>query len=768
MKLYFDVKNQIITRTDRNQVIANSSDYLEAEVTFSEEWTGLEKTMTFKNGDVLYTIVLNNDKILQENHLNLGVGTWKVSIQGVAGDQKIVTNESNLAVNASGWVGSEAIPPESVWNQLLVIIESLHTEVASTAALRSAVQKYIEDNYDALVKEEVIVDDVRAALDDMAEDGTLSDLLAPLVAAGMPSVVADQISAVVAAQIDSTVASQIGAVVASQITAPVNQAVKNYCDDNFSGWSGALDRGLTQPLMAAPADLVGGLKSALSELEDDIYVNPSFSWEIGGIGSQSSDITNSINIRTVTGTYYYLPNGTEIGVDDDSIQFAVARYRKVDFAPGVRTNWGSTDHTIDDADTYCYRITMRKADQSTLSDTSIASHLIVKTHEMKIKQTQLDIVKYVDVSGDDTNSGDDASHPYATFQKAINENAKTIIAKSGTYKGQIISVDKFTDLTIKSYDGEPVVLDNSDTIAFSSDVGTGLLKATKTFANTTNWYAVFIGQTKDPVRTGTQSLTYNVILWEVGTTAKKLVPVLALATCQATEGSFYYDGTSVYVNPSQNGATYRYLLNEDVSIFRALHLNKLSLSNIHFAYSDDHTVVLGFISNSDFTDCKAYRSAYGGGFRTLSANVVFNSCESYEHCSDGFGLSNYSSYNNGETIFNNCKAHDNGDDGISHHTGCKGAIYGGEFARNGKGGITPAYGAVVDIYNAICHHNRFGIYFTANSAEKTDKVQNMVACAMYDNTENDLKLEYSQVREYLCYHGTPSTDANSNLQTIGA
>lgn len=267
MKIYFDVKNQIITRTDRNQVIANSADYLEAEITFSAEWATMEKTMTFKNGNLLYTYVLVNNKILEENHLNLGVGTWKVSIQGVYEDKKIVTNECNLAVNASGWIGSEALPPESIWNQLLVIIQSLHTEVASTAALRSAVQKYIEDNYDALVKEAVIVDDVRAALDDMAEDGTLSDLLAPLVAAGMPEVVADQISAVVAAQIGGVVANQIGAVVASQITTPVNQAVKNYCDDNFSGWSGALDRGLTQPLMAAPADMVGEIKSALSDIE---------------------------------------------------------------------------------------------------------------------------------------------------------------------------------------------------------------------------------------------------------------------------------------------------------------------------------------------------------------------------------------------------------------------------------------------------------------------------------------------------------------------
>ena len=324
MKIYFDVKNQIITRTDRNQVIANSADYLEAEITFSAEWATMEKTMTFKNGNLLYTYVLVNDKILEENHLNLGVGTWKVSIQGVNEDKKIVTNECNLAVNASGWIGSEALPPESIWNQLLVIIQSLHTEVASTAALRSAVQKYIEDNYDALVKEAVIVDDVRAALDDMAEDGTLSDLLAPLVAAGMPEVVADQISAVVATQIGGVVANQIGAVVASQITTPVNQAVKNYCDDNFSGWSGALDRGLAQPLMAAPADMVGAIKSALSPLyyvrTSYVRTTPSNTWTSGYWWNKQANENES----------YYYSSAISVAEGDVVTVFDNAQFRFIE------------------------------------------------------------------------------------------------------------------------------------------------------------------------------------------------------------------------------------------------------------------------------------------------------------------------------------------------------------------------------------------------------------------------------------------------------
>lgn len=154
MKILFDVKNQIITRTDRNKVIANSTDYLEAEVTFSDDWTGHDKTLCFKNGETEYNIQLVNNKIEQESHLNLGVGTWKVYVIGVKDDQKILTNSCNLPVNASGWIGTTG-PTSRLYEELLVIIQSLHSEAASEAMVRSAVAKYIEDNFAELITDQI-------------------------------------------------------------------------------------------------------------------------------------------------------------------------------------------------------------------------------------------------------------------------------------------------------------------------------------------------------------------------------------------------------------------------------------------------------------------------------------------------------------------------------------------------------------------------------------------------------------------------------------
>ena len=54
--------------------------------------------------------------------------------------------------------------------------------------------------------------------------------------------------------------------VAGEVAEQLPDAVADYCDENFSEWSGALDSTLTDPLMAAPADKVGQIKSALTEV----------------------------------------------------------------------------------------------------------------------------------------------------------------------------------------------------------------------------------------------------------------------------------------------------------------------------------------------------------------------------------------------------------------------------------------------------------------------------------------------------------------------
>lgn len=150
MKLTFDIKNQIITRTDISRVIANSADYLEAEFSFSSDWDNLTKVAHFKNGNVVLDVPLDNNEIKADKHLNLGVGTWKVSVEGVLSEQRIETNATNVTVRASGSVAHMGPIPD-VYQQLLAIISELNAEAAPEALVNGAVEDFIDANYSQMI-----------------------------------------------------------------------------------------------------------------------------------------------------------------------------------------------------------------------------------------------------------------------------------------------------------------------------------------------------------------------------------------------------------------------------------------------------------------------------------------------------------------------------------------------------------------------------------------------------------------------------------------
>jgi len=173
MLLSFDVKNQIITRTDSNRAIANSTDYFEVSVAFSSNWNGYDKTICFKNGDTEINIMLVDGTVPKEAHLNLGVGTWKVSVIGIKGNHKILTNAVNLPVGASGYIGTTG-PTPRVYEELLTIIQSLHSEAASEAVVRSAVEKFVDENF-----HDIVISDVysKSEIDSMILTKTVDDLV---------------------------------------------------------------------------------------------------------------------------------------------------------------------------------------------------------------------------------------------------------------------------------------------------------------------------------------------------------------------------------------------------------------------------------------------------------------------------------------------------------------------------------------------------------------------------------------------------------------
>lgn len=76
--------------------------------------------------------------------------------------------------------------------------------------------------------------------------------------------------------------------IAEQVEEQAPEMVAEYCGEHFSEWSGALDSTLANPLMAAPADKVGELKSALTPLNSENLVD-------------SLDVLNACYISYTTG-----------------------------------------------------------------------------------------------------------------------------------------------------------------------------------------------------------------------------------------------------------------------------------------------------------------------------------------------------------------------------------------------------------------------------------------------------------------------------------
>ena len=136
-------------------------------------------------------------------------------------------------------------------------------------------QSYIENYFNNLdVQQEINV-----KLDGLVLDGTMSELIAPYVASGLPAEVASQLGDVVAAQIGAVVAAQIGAVVADQLPAIAASAaateVGTWLSTHIDPDTGyVIDDSLTVQGAAADAKAVGdevtAIKSALTDVDDAI------------------------------------------------------------------------------------------------------------------------------------------------------------------------------------------------------------------------------------------------------------------------------------------------------------------------------------------------------------------------------------------------------------------------------------------------------------------------------------------------------------------
>lgn len=129
MTLDFEVKNQIISRKDKNRVVADSQNYLYAHFTFSEDWNGTVKTAVFKSEEYgTYNVILEDDKCLVPAEVLKSGCTMFIS---AFGGSLITANKCYINVEESGLENGQTPQPPTpdVYETILDALQKAECKV---------------------------------------------------------------------------------------------------------------------------------------------------------------------------------------------------------------------------------------------------------------------------------------------------------------------------------------------------------------------------------------------------------------------------------------------------------------------------------------------------------------------------------------------------------------------------------------------------------------------------------------------------------------
>ena len=343
-------------------------------------------------------------------------------------------------------------------------------------------------------------------------------------------------------------------------------------------------------------------------------------------------------------------------------------------------------------------------------------------------------VKYVSLGGSDSNDGDSLSKAFKTLQKALDVGAETIYLQRGSYFNQSAKTTQPIDkLTILPADdgNEKVNFIGGDKL--DGWVADGAIFK-RTLAGGVNFDEVFISNVLPPM-TATSRPAPNAVLWESldFEIDYMMTPVLTLDECRLTQGTFYWDGSYIYINPKS--------ISNDFWLPQIQ--NGIDLSNVKHLIGQDITanyylnqsIRLESISKLDISGFEAHHSAKTDGFSLDYTYGDLANCKANKNRNDG-----YNNHIEGHVNLHNCEGINNFDDGASPHETCSMTVYGGIYRGNAKGGVIPANGATARVYNAVIEGNGKGFHNADTSLGKSISSGNLYignTIAIQNDNDND-------------------------------
>lgn len=591
------------------------------------------------------------------------------------------------------------------------------------------------------------------------------------VAELLPNEVSEQLPSILEEYLPSEVSNQLNEKLPETFEQEVPGMIDEYCSDHFSEWSGALDSSCTQSNMAAPADKVGEINSALSnsEVSDDVnylaYVNA-----INSVYNNDSSIDVKQSFPMFRGN---ATSGTPVTHAKrcyckmmiqnygEKIYFDDSQYKiDVVYVTGGTTQesgWVTTSpHTkgiVADTD-FAYVTVADKNDNvvDLINATKTTYLQKTLTHSIEVPTA------YVSASGADTNDGSYAS-PFKTVNKALEKGATKVCLFAGDYRQQIDASKSKTgriEIINISDTGKVYFRPVSITVASTETATSGYTKvyqASTSFDPEANNNRIFQRNVDDfateiqdaerlPQERGYKYRVLN------NTIIKKCSSNTlsdALSEIESSdEYKWYINSGTIYFSrrsavTSGNPLAYA---TGDYLFTNLSAKNTIIMTGVDTEFMGinvDNTI------NSVITDCSS-RFVYGAGCFTYdnAHNAKFVRCEA---CSafngtigDGFnahgttGGSKFAHKTTGTLI--DCWSHDNNDDGFSDHECCESLIIGGLFEYNGKAGITPSYGAHCTCHGVYSRHNYNGFIYTGEATQAEAGQKGQLLCYNCVSEEN--------------------------------
>ena len=394
---------------------------------------------------------------------------------------------------------------------------------------------------------------------------------------------------------------------------------------------------------------------------------------------------------------------------------------------------------------------------------------------------------FVAVDGNDTNSGD-ASHPFATVNKALQSRANVIILNEGVYE-QTINLSYAIRKNIHIINGSPtgrVIFRAANSRLTSKE--TLVQNYTKVYYANVN--VAFHANNKWIFQDGVPDETtlienaerlplqrgyvYRCEDTKIEKCSSQTVEEALAEIENSNEYKWFYDSSEsklYFSRPESVSASKPLRASFGGGLFsntnRGITLNISGIEAKYLAFNISKT------SNSIISDCKASNVFGAGAFQyDQCVNATFERCEA-TRCftgSNGDGFNGHS-VTTGDArakqttvTLTDCWSHDNNDDGYSDHERAECTIIGGLYEYNGKAGITPAFGSHCNCYNVHARHNYNGFYYIGTVSEAEGGKYGQLycnSCVAENNTEG------GEIQAGFCISGAGNRAVLVNCKSIG-